>query len=387
MQQVYTQSMQSPEIHTRLNRHLLLPVRILWLMITFIALGLFIAGLPKRYESLSESSYRNDIQVNVLQNQKGEIILATADWYGDASQAGLLERDILLAVNDIPVTSLDQAKNLLIGEIGAPVKLTVRTGGFPARQITVIRGGGEGLLLRQLGITRRFAIGYVMASEILFAVICAMIGLIIFWRRSDDWMALLTSLMFVILLLGISIPVKFLSDSLTGTRYGPLFELWFSFGIGLLPVVFYLFPSGKFVPRLTIYLTAIIILWTILGIFYPALYLWRMTQRNGLLALLSMLGTGAFALFYRYRFHSDATQRAQIRWIVWGALAAVVGLALQVLNEVFDLFHTSFLVSDFVVYPFGQLLKLLLPVLVVFAIRRYPHQPRAGIRCTHNVGD
>jgi signal transduction histidine kinase len=371
MQQAYTQPMQSPAIHTRLNRRLLLPTRILWLMITLIALGLFIAGLPVRYESVSEGSYRSDINVNVLQNQKGEIVLATADWYGDASQGGLLERDVLLAVNDIPVTSLDQTKDLLIGEIGVPVKLTVRTGNFPPHQVTVIRGGGEGLLMRQLGITRGFAIGYVMASEILFAIICAAIALLIFWRRSDDWMALLASLTFVILLLGISIPVKFLSDSLAGTRYAPLFEIWFSFGFGLLPVLFYLFPSGKFVPRLTLYLTALLLLWTILAIFYPALYLWRMTQGNGMLVLLSVLGTGAFALLYRYRFHSDATQRRQIRWIVWGALAAVVGLTLQVLNEVFDLFHTSFLVSDFMVYPFGQLLKLFLPVSVVFAIRRY----------------
>ena len=363
--------MQLPVANTRLNRRLLLPVRVLWLMITFIALGLFTAGLIKQYERISEGNYRSDINVNVLQNQKGEIMLATADWYGDAALAGLLERDVLLAVNGVPVTSVEQAKNLLRGEIGVAETLTVRTGDFPTRQITVIRGGGEGLFMRRLGITRGFAIAFVMASEILFAVICAVIALIIFWRRSDDWMALLASLTFVILLLGISIPVKSLWDSLAGTRYAPLFGIWFSFGFVLLPMLFYLFPSGKFVPRPTLYLTVILLLWTILAIFYPSLYLWQMTQRNGLLVLLSMLGTGAFALLYRYRFHSDATQRRQIRWIVWGALAAMVGLALQILNEAFDLFHTSFLVSEFVVYPFGQLLKLMLPVSVVFAIRRY----------------
>jgi signal transduction histidine kinase len=371
MQQAYTPSIQSPAIHTRLNRYLLFPVRLLWLTMTFIALGLFIVGLIKRYEDVSENSYRSDINVNVLQNQKGEIVLATADWYGDASQAGLLERDILLAVNDIPVTSLNQAKVLLIGEIGAPVKLTVQTGNFPARQIAVIRGGGEGLFLRQLGITRRFAIGYVMASEIIFAVICAMIGFIIFWRRSDDWMALLASLTFVILLLGISLPIQSLWDSLAGTRYGPLFELWLWSSIGLLPVLFYLFPSGKFVPRLTMVLTAILVLWTILQIFYPALSPFHMTRRNAMLTFFPILGTGAFALFYRYRFHSDAMQRHQIRWIIWGALAAVAGLVLQILFLGINPFNTPYVFNDFVIYPLGQLLKLLLPVSVVFAIRRY----------------
>src|SRR5215510_10888274 len=120
MQQAYIQSMQSPATPTRLNRYLLFPVRILWLLIIVIALGLFTAGLTKRYESISQGNYRSDINVNVLQNQKGEIMLATADWYGDAALAGLLERDILLSVNGVPVTSLDQAKDLLKGEIGAP---------------------------------------------------------------------------------------------------------------------------------------------------------------------------------------------------------------------------------------------------------------------------
>src|SRR5215216_2628423 len=113
MQQAYLPSIQSPGMNTRLNRSLLFPVRILWLLITLITLGLFTAGLIKRYEDVSENSYRSDLQVNVLQNQKREIMLATADSYGDASLAGLLERDVLLAVNGVPVTSLSQAKDLL----------------------------------------------------------------------------------------------------------------------------------------------------------------------------------------------------------------------------------------------------------------------------------
>lgn len=363
--------MQSPATHTRLNRYLLFPARVLWLMLTFIALGLFSAGLPKRYESLSEVSYSSDIHVNVLQDQKGEIVVATADWFGVASQAGLLDRDILLAVNDVPVTSVDQAKNLLIGEIGLPVKLTVRTGNFPVRQITAIRGGGEGFFLRRLGITRRFVIDYVMASEILFALICAVIGLIIFWRRSDDWMALLVSLTFILLLLGVSLPVKSLWDSLAGTRYGPLFELWLWLSMSLPPVLFYLFPNGKFVPRLTLFFTALIVLWTILQIFYPALSPFHMTQRNTILTFFPILGTGGLALLYRYRFQSDAMQRRQIRWIVWGSLSAIAGLVLQILSVGLNLFGTPQIFTDFVIYPFGQLLKLLLPVSVVFAIRRY----------------
>jgi len=90
-----------------------------------------------------------------------------------------------------------------------------------------------------------------------------------------------------------------------------------------------------------------------------------------MLTFLPMLGTGAIALLYRYRYQSDAIQRLQIRWIVWGALAAIVGLALQVLLVGMNIFDTSFVLNDFAIYPFGQLLKLLLPLSTVFAIRRY----------------
>jgi len=371
MEQGYTATMQPPATNTRLNRRWLIPARVLWLIITFIALGLFAAGLLLRYED-EYNSYRGDIQAQLRLNHKGEIIISPY-WLGAAMHAGILESDVLLVVNDLVVTSLEQAEELLVGEIGSSVNIQVRTGNFPARQLTVTRGGELGQLLREFGLTGGFAVGYIMASEILFAIICAAIGFIIFWRRSDDWMALLASLAFITLLLGLSAPVIILRENIAGTRYLFLWDLWISYALGLLPVFFYLFPSGQFVPRLTIYLTGIIILWTILEIFYPSLYPWHMTRLTSVLILLPMLGTGVFALIYRYRYRSDATQRRQIRWIVWGALAAILGLAVQILNET-DFFGSSYLsyvLSDFVIYPFGQALKLLLPVSVVFAIRRY----------------
>jgi len=230
-----------------------------------------------------------------------------------------------------------------------------------------------GQLMGQFGLTSRFAIGYVMASEILFAIICVTIGLAIFWRRSDDWMALLASLTFITALVGLSQPVVILEEQMQGTRYFLLFKLWFLFGIGLLPVFFYLFPTGQFVPRVTIYLTSAILLWPIVASFYPALYPWHMTRLTATLTLLPLLGTGVFALFYRYHYRSDETQRTQIRWIVWGALAATLGLVLQIFNDAWMISssYLDVLFRDFAVFPLGQLFKLLLPVSIVFAILRY----------------
>jgi signal transduction histidine kinase len=371
MEQEYTPNMQASVPTTRLNRRLLIAARLVWLALAFIALGLFAAGLPYRYQDANDL-YRADLQAQLQVDQNREIII-TPYWTGAAAQAGILRRDILLTVNDLPVTSLEQAKKLLAGEIGTQIKLTVRTGNFPARRVTITRGGEYGQLLKQFGLTSGFAVGYVMASEILFAVICIAIGFVIFWRRSDDWMALLASLTFIILLLGLSDPVGTFRQQMRGTWQIALFDLWLLFGCGLLPVLFYLFPSGQFMPRLTRYLTGVIVIWIILATFFPSLHPWHMMGSNARLVLLPMFSTGVFALAYRYRYHSDAVQRQQIRWIVWGALVATLGLALQILNEVeyVGLSFLSYFFRDFVIYPFGQLLKLLLPVSVVFAIRRY----------------
>src|SRR5262249_2327758 len=153
-----------------------------------------------------------------------------------AMHAGVLEGDILASVNGRAVTSVEQAEKLLSGELGTPVKIVVQTGNFPARRVTITRGGEVGQLLGQFGLTSGFAIDYVMAGEILFAIICVVIGFVIFWRRSDDWMALLASLAFITVLIGLSPAVVDVQEEMRGTWYLLLFNQWFSFGIGLLPV-------------------------------------------------------------------------------------------------------------------------------------------------------
>jgi signal transduction histidine kinase len=372
MEQINIQNTPSIAPLTRLNRRQMILARILWLTITLIALGLFTAGLSPKYDN-AKDLYQSDIQGILTQNLKGEVVI-TPYGTGAAMYAGILEGDVLVSVNGTRVSSVEQAKKLLSGEPGTQVKVEVRTGNFPTRLITLTRAGQLGQLFSRFGITSRVAVGYVMANEILFAIICVGIGLLIFLRRSDDWMALLASITFITLLIGLSAPVSAFNEQMRGTRYLTLFDIWFSFGVGLLPIFFYLFPTGRFVPRLTLYLTGIIILWATLAIFFPMLYPWHMSRTNATIALLPILGTGAFALFYRYLYHSDANQRTQIRWIVWGALAAAMGLVLQIVIGIETLSSEGYIPSmfqDFVIYPIGQLLKLLLPISVVFAIQRY----------------
>lgn len=127
MERVPDQTIQSKY----LQKSFLLPARVLWLIGSLIALGLFLAGLPQRAEEIKDL-YQGNILSYLTQNQTGEIVLSP--WPGSsAARAGVLEDDVLLAVDNILITSTEQATPLLAGAIGTPVTLRVRTGDFPPR--------------------------------------------------------------------------------------------------------------------------------------------------------------------------------------------------------------------------------------------------------------
>ena len=362
---------QAPAVST-INTHLktpwLLPARLLWLTGSLIALGLFLAGLPLHAREIHEL-YRGDIQAWLTRNQNGEVLLSLH--VGSiAAQAGILEGDILLAVDGVEITSAEQADELLTGEIGAPVTVSVRTGNFPARQVTVTRGSWAGGILLEYGLSSQFAVTFALASELLLAVLCVGIAAVIVRHRSDDWMALFSALWMIVLLTGLSLPVVALANSLFSGSYPYWMDAWIAFGFGLLILFFYLFPAGRFASNLTLGLTLVLGLWLTLGLFERSLLIWYLPRVLYISAAVFWITTGVVALIHRYQI-GDSFQRQQIRWIVWGAIASVVGLMLQILPTVFNLNATARVIHDFLLYPLGQLLKACLPLSIAFAILRY----------------
>jgi signal transduction histidine kinase len=356
------------KINTRLGTAWLLPARLLWLTGSLIALGLFLAGLPLHTREIHEL-YRGDIQTWLIQNQKGEVFLSPQVG-STAAQAGILEGDILLAVDGVEITSTGQADELLTGEIGAPVTVSVRTGNFPARQVTVTRGSWAGGILLEYGLSSQFAVTFALASELLLAVLCVGIAAVIVRHRSDDWMALFSALWMIVLLTGLSLPVVALANSLFSGSYPYWMDAWIAFGFGLLILFFYLFPAGRFASNLTLGLTLVLGLWLTLGLFERSLLIWYLPRVLYISAAVFWITTGVVALIHRYQI-GDSFQRQQIRWIVWGAIASVVGLMLQILPTVFNLNATARVIHDFLLYPLGQLLKACLPLSIAFAILRY----------------
>ncbi len=144
------------------------------------------------------------------------------------------------------------------------------------------------------------------------------VGVVIFWRRSDDWMALLLSITLV--LLGM---VVFTSSGNALARTSPLLSIVVT-GLGFiavtaLVVVLYLFPDGRFIP-----------LWTRFLVFPSVVVLLDMYQGRGRVPVLVLVpylafaaGSAVYAWVFRYRQVSTAVERQQTMWVAFGLLGAI----------------------------------------------------------------
>jgi hypothetical protein len=108
---------------------------------------------------------------------------------------------------------------------------------------------------------------YSLVVEIIFAMGYFTVAIVIFWRKSSDWMALLLALFLVtFVVIFANIPGEL-------AKAYPILSLPVA-GIGLIgvmafPLSFYLFPDGRFVPRWIPWLLPIWMAWGILTYFFP----------------------------------------------------------------------------------------------------------------------
>lgn len=181
--------------------------------------------------------------------------------------------------------------------------------------------------LHRLGLSPvLFIIIYVAENAGCTLVYLAM-GLLIFWRRSDDRMALFCSLM-LITFGGVAANSL---DEIIGGGSSPLPQPLVRFPltlplVHLLVVVgqvsfvtfFYLFPSGRFVPRWTRWCAPLAVAYWVTMVIFPSL-------ENGPVGslLLVFFVTALVAQVYRYRRVSTLIEREQAKWLVFGFAAAV----------------------------------------------------------------
>jgi signal transduction histidine kinase len=360
---------------TALYGRWLLLARIVWLALVVVALGLFIKGIPLRADNLREQ-YEPKVGAKLIWNRAGEIALSPW-WDFPAYQAGTLEGDILVAVNGVsphpePGDSLD--KLIPTGDAGTPIRLTVRTGNHPAREYKLFFGGEDPVALAGLGFSADFIANYAITIEFVFALICVGIAVMILRRKSKDWLALLASLTFMLVLLGVSQNVLEIYGDQPVWR--PAIDIWFALILFDLLLFFCVFPDGRFVPHWTRILLVIGAIWILAQWLDPRLYPWKMQSfQKGFGIIVAWLSVGILAQVYRYRYHSNPIQRQQTKWVVFGMIASILAL----LAHVYDTAPAGGLVPDGIPtvlfdlagYPAIQLFKLFLPITIAIAILRY----------------
>jgi hypothetical protein len=220
--------------------------------------------------------------------------------------------------------------------------------------------------LREIGISLDFYAALTVGLSTLGTVVFAATAAAIFFRRSDDRMALLTS--FTLLIFG--------GAAFTGTMQylvGDYPSLWWP--INLLEyagqmafnVFFLTFPDGRFVPRWTRWLA---VMWAVL--FVPNVFL-SGSSLNLLDSPLFVVyvATLVFAQVYRYANVSNPAERQQTKWVVFGFATAILGfVATIVLGNILPGVrqHEAFadIISGILIYAF----ILLIPISISVAVLR-----------------
>ena len=180
--------------------------------------------------------------------------------------------------------------------------------------------------LAELGLSASGYALYNVTLDSIFVSVCAAVAAVIFWRRSYDPVALLVATMLVVW--GPLNGLLVLTPSATEGMY-PLLQVMVGSALTFVGYMawmlfFYLFPSGRFVPRWTRWLALCWVLFCGTWIFTPfGPPSWPLPLFNA--AVLILWGSFPVAQVYRYMRASDRTQRQQTKWVVFGVAVAVAG--------------------------------------------------------------
>ncbi|MGE5333385.1 MAG: hypothetical protein ACM3N4_01675 [Nitrososphaerota archaeon] len=220
----------------------------------------------------------------------------------------------------------------------------------------------------------RAGIGLDVYAWVSVGVVCVVllvsvaIALLLAWRRSDDWMALLVSVFVVVYTTSnIGLPTNAPSvnpDSLSGVALAMLVSQQNVPAVIIPFAVFLLFPSGRFVPRWSRLLFGAAVAWAVGIAIVPQ-------SLGGVLFLGYPLFIGVIiaCMIYRYRCASTSVQRQQTKWVIAGLVVSlVVNQAFWIPSQFTPLGQTLYPPLSFLVY---QLVLLAVPVVFLIAILRY----------------
>ena len=171
--------------------------------------------------------------------------------------------------------------------------------------------------LQEFGLSLDFYAASMIVLSIVFHLVYTATGALIFWRKSDDRMALFASFALAMLPFGFAtLTLQTLPPALVWTI--PLLVFLANTCITLTA---YIFPSGQFVPRWMRWVSlAVIGYWAADSFFLPFSTSWL-----AFLLVLGIIASMMLVQVYRYRRVSTPLQRQQTKWVVYGTSIAVLG--------------------------------------------------------------
>lgn len=326
---------------TRLEKPLYIWLaRTITLGIILASIGIGVSWLPEILEKLN---HEGSTEVYWELDQNGEAIIQYIS--PTAEQNGVAIGDKVLNYKDEP------------GKLGTPVTFHIQRGNSPARDFTFLRGrpasdavfGGI-----QLGLP--FDVSATLAF--LFILIPLMIGavgsLLLYWLRSNDWMALLTA----------TVLAAFAIPNFPSTN--PVITIFYEFTGLIVFFWFLLFPNGKLFPRWSWAILLIILL----GFMQLGLLMNRIITVLGWIAVLALIAI----LYFRYRYAFSPVERQQSKWVITAMITGILPLFITGF-----IYQTSWYAHQYnagaIAYFFNQFSFIVLTVSltlgIFFSILRY----------------
>jgi len=222
--------------------------------------------------------------------------------------------------------------------------------------------------LQAIGLSLDFYARYSVLLTFIFLFVSLAVGTVIFWRRSQDRMALLAS--FALILFPITVNNVNLV-TLPHTWQLPIQCLQF-LGQVCAGLFFYLFPSGHFVPRWIRWVAIALIAYWVVDIFLPASLF-----SDSLLGFALFLGLEASQVgvqVYRYRRVSTPLQRQQTKWVIFGITVGLGGVLVEFVVVYVPLIFVSSIhigaLAWMLFFTIQALLTLLFPLSIGIAMLR-----------------
>jgi len=245
------------------------------------------------------------------------------------------------------------------------ILLTSDTPDFGGPLTTSVNGSDLTAMGLSIDFYARFSVGVVLASWLVYAVVAT----IIFWRKSNDRMALITAFTLILM------PIAINTDNFAAwpaSWSAPLVSMLQFLGEISIAVFFFTFPGGTLAPRWTRWALLVEIVYWVLDIFDSSAFTAGPFALLSFVLFLGLMMSLVVAQVWRYRTISTPRQRQQSKWVVYTIALVVTGAMLEIVVVFVILPGVS--TPGALVFMLGgaiqSLLLALFPVSIAIAILR-----------------